>query len=420
MKTSVCPACASCLLLTHASWRFNVLSHLIPGRAKFDPVALGGSCAHYGTGIQYEMRYSEQRDVVAAGALPVECEGCEIMRRSVLLLVLLVGLLALGGAVAAQDMPPPPGEVVIDGLLQPRGISFGPDGSLVVVEGGDGGDLLVAETPDGNLMAGLDWAVNSVAADGTKTPLLLLPSLNTGTEAISAYRAYWHDDSWWVVMTGGAPEQPPWNPLSATILQLDSAGRILTVIDTWPFEEANNPDGLEINTNPSDIAWLSDGTLLITDAGGNALLSWTAADGLQLVHAWGNDVPTSVEVTANDDVYVGFLGEGIAPGAGRIEHWSGGDLVETFSGLTGVTDIEVTADGTLYAVQLFQAGADPAAPPGPGNIVTVTADGATPVVEGLVLPHSMAIGDDGSIYVTVGTAAFFGPVPGQVLKIAGM
>ena len=343
------------------------------------------------------------------------------MRRSVLLLVLLVGLLALAGAVAAQDMPPPPGEVVVDGLMQPRGISFGPDGELIVVEGGDGGDLLLAETPEGNLMVGMDWSVSSVAADGTKTPLLLLPSISTGAEALSAYRVYWHDDSWWVIMSGGAPDQPPWNPLSATVLQLDPGGRIQTVIDTWAFEEANNPDGTEeINSNPGDIAWLSDGTMLITDSGANALLSWTAADGLQLVHAWGNDVPSSVDVTADDEVYIGFLGEQIAPGAGRIEHWSGDELVETFGGLTGVTDIAVTDDGTVYAVQLFQAGDDPAAPPGPGNIVSVTADGATPVVEGLVLPHSLAIGDDGSIYVTVGTAAFFGPVPCQVLKIGGM
>ncbi len=340
------------------------------------------------------------------------------MRKYMILFGVLVVALALAGGVMAQDMPPLPGEVVVGDLLQPRGISFGADGSLIVVEGGDGGDLVAAETPEGSLMVGMDWSVSSVAADGTKTPLLLLPSVNTGAEALSAYRAYWHDDSWWVVMSGGAPGQPPWNPLSGTVLQLDPTGRILHAIDTWTFEVANNPDGTEeINSNPGDIAWLSDGTMLITDSGANALLSWTEADGLQLVHAWGNDVPTAVEVAANDDVYVSFLGEQIAPGAGRIEHWSGMELVETFGGLTGVTDIELADDGTLYAVQLFLFSDDPAAPPGPGNIVMVTADGATPVVEGLPLPHSLAIGDDGSLYVTVGTAAFFGPTPGMVLKI---
>jgi sugar lactone lactonase YvrE len=342
-----------------------------------------------------------------------------MMRKVVLVLVVLGALLALAGAVMAQDMPPLPGEVVIGDLMQPRGISIAQDGSLIVVEGGNGGDLLLAETPEGNLMAGMDWSVSSVAADGMKTPLLLLPSINVGAESLSAYRAYWHNDSWWVVMSGGAPGQPPWNPLSGTVLELDPTGRILTVIDTWAFEAANNPDGTEeLNSNPGDIAWLSDGTMLITDSGANALLSWTEADGLQLVQAWGNDVPSAISVTASDEVYVGFLGEQIAPGAGRIEHWSAGELVETFSGLTGVTDIEVTADGTIYAVQLMLFGDDPAAGPGPGNVVMVTADGATPVAEGLPLPHSLAVGEDGSLYVTVGTAEFAGPMPGMVLKIS--
>ena len=336
------------------------------------------------------------------------------------LVVCLISVLA--GGVAAQDMPPLPGEVVVSDLQQPRGIAFGPDGALVVVEGGAGGDLVLAETDEGQMTVGMAWSVSSVAEDGTKTPLLLLPSMNAGPEALSAYRAYWQDDSWWVVMSGGAPGQPPWNPLAGTILQLDPTGRIVNVIDTWAFEEANNPDGTEeLNSNPGDIAWTADGTLLITDSGANALLSWTEADGLQLVHAWtDNPVPTSIEVADNGDLYIGFLGAEIAPGAGHIEHWSGDELVETFSGLTGVTDIELGADGTLYAVQLFLFGEDPSTGPGPGNIVTVTADGATPVVEGLPLPHSMALGEDGSIYVTTATAQFIGPMPGMVLKVSGM
>ena len=92
--------------------------------------------------------------------------------------------------------------------------------------------------------------------------------------------------------------------------------------------------------------------MYITDAGGNDLLSWTAEGGLQLVHAWpDNPVPTAVEVAENGDLYIGFLGAGIAPGAGRIEHWSGGNLVETFGDLNAVSDILLDGE-TLYAVQL--------------------------------------------------------------------
>ena len=89
------------------------------------------------------------------------------------------------------------------------------------------------------------------------------------------------------------------------------------------------------DTNVADIAWGADGTLYIVDAGSNALYTWTEADGVQLVTAWGNDVPTAIEIADNGDIYIGFLGEGIAPGAAKIERWSGGEVVETFAGLTG-------------------------------------------------------------------------------------
>ena len=141
--------------------------------------------------------------------------------------------------------------------------------------------------------------------------------------------------------------------------------------------------------------------MYITDAGGNDLLSWTAADGLQVVEAWpDNPVPTSVEVAANGDLYVGFLGAGLAPGAGKIEHWSGGKLVETFGNLNAVSDILLDGD-TLYAVQLAVFSDQG---PGPGSVVKVTADGATPVAEGLPAPFGITKGPDGALYVSFGTA----------------
>lgn len=103
----------------------------------------------------------------------------------------------------------------------------------------------------------------------------------------------------------------------------------------------------------------------------------------------------------------------MAPGAGKIEHWSDGELVETFSGLNTVTDILLDGD-TLYAVQLTiftDQG------PGPGSVVTVTADGATPVAEGLIAPFGIAQGADGALYVTFGTVAFAPGMTGGIVKL---
>jgi hypothetical protein len=189
---------------------------------------------------------------------------------------------------------------------------------------------------------------------------------------------------------------------------------VRNIINLNDFEAANDPDGSGYDTNVADIAWDADGTLYIVDAGGNDLLSWTAEDGLQLVHAWtDNPVPTSIEIAENGDLYIGFLGEGLAPGAGKIERWSGGELVETFGGLNAVSDILLDGDA-LYAVQLTvftEQG------PGPGNVVMVTADGATPVAEGLPAPFGIAKGPDGALYVTFGTVAFVPGMTGGVLRL---
>jgi hypothetical protein len=146
----------------------------------------------------------------------------------------------------------------------------------------------------------------------------------------------------------------------------------------------------------------------------NALLSWTEADGLATVAAWpDNSVPTAVEVADDGSLYVGFLGAELAPGAGKVEHWADGELVETFGGLNAVTDILLDGD-TLYAVELVLFTEEG---PGPGRVVTVNAEGATPVVEGLLAPFALAQDAEGALYVSYGTIAFAPGMTGGVLKL---
>ena len=53
----------------------------------------------------------------------------------------------------------------------------------------------------------------------------------------------------------------------------------------------------------------------------------------------------------------------------------------------------------------------------PREQATVTADGATPVAEGLLAPFALAKGPDGDLYVSFGTIAFFPGAPAGVVKI---
>lgn len=339
------------------------------------------------------------------------------MRAIKLMLVAVAALVAVIPA-AAQDAPPLPGELVLGDISAPRGVAFDEAGHLLVAVAGTGGELTM-EIPSledpavmTSLSAGLSGRIVSVATDGTATDLIGgLPSYVTPQETTGIYRVIPNGESLWLVQSSAQPGAF-WG---STVVELDAATLMTkTVINMTSYEVAHNPDGNEIDSNVADIAWTADGTLLIADAGANTLYAWTAEAGLSVVQTWpDNVVPTSVEIADNGDVYVGFLGEGIAPGAGKIEHWSNGALVETFSGLTAVTDILLDGD-TLYAVQLMLFGDTG---PGAGNIVTVTADGATPVVEGIPAPFAIAKGPDGALYVSFGTIAFFPGAPAGVLKV---
>jgi hypothetical protein len=128
-------------------------------------------------------------------------------------------------------------------------------------------------------------------------------------------------------------------------------------------------------------------------------------------------VPTSIVFAKDKSYYVSFLGTGLVPGSGHIEHWAadGSKIIETFANLTTPTDLLLTDAGDLYAVQIIVLG-DQGPQPNSGSVVKVTADGATPIIEGLSSPFGIAQDADGNLYVSTGSA-FAEPGTGTVIKI---
>lgn len=342
------------------------------------------------------------------------------MFRKVALLTIAILAIAIALPTVAQDAPPAlpeNAEVVAEGLNYPRGLFVADDGALYIAEPGMGGDQVVSAEEGAAATAGLSGQVTVVGVDGEVSAAWdNVPSVFSEAEgaALGVYRAYPQGDSLWVVMS-----DVPGLALSGTVLELDSTTlRIKNMIDLVAYENANNTDGTdEVLSNPGDIAWDANGTLYIVDTGANSLFTWSPEAGLTPFIVWNdNPVPTSIEFAADGSLYVGFLGTEIAPGAGHIEHWSadGQTLIETFSNLNAVTDIEVAADGSVYAVQLITGFGEQG--PLPGNIVEITTEGATPVVENLMTPFSLDTDAAGNLYVSTGTT-FTGPGAGSVLKI---
>jgi hypothetical protein len=209
-------------------------------------------------------------------------------------------------------------------------------------------------------------------------------------------------------------------PFTSAVVELDrDTGRIKTFVDLLTVEMTLDPDGNpNSESNPADLAVAEDGTVYVADASCNCLISWNSEVGVQVVAAWShsddNPVPTSVEIGPDGDIYVGFLtGFPFPKGSARVERWSGGALVETYGGLTGVTGLLVTDDGTIYAAEFggeFVMGEGWT----PGRVVMVGADGVTPLLENLISPFGLAQSPDGTIVVAVGADSGGG---GQVVVV---
>jgi len=334
----------------------------------------------------------------------------------VLLVLLLVAVVLL--PVACVGKPISAGEYLVDGLGAPRGISTDAEGNLLVAVAGTGGEasfMMAGPEGEAEVHAGLSGQIMALGVDGSTSTLLGgIPSYAAPMETTGIYRVYHHGDSLWMLMSGTAVATTGAFWLGP-IVELDAASlAVKNIINVQGFEMSNDPDGNGFDSNPGDIAWGPDGTMYVLDTGGNSLMTWSETDGLQVVQTWpDNSVPTSIEIGENGDLYVGHLGAGLAPGAGKVEHWSNGELVESWDGLTTVTDILLDGDD-LYAVQMFLFGEQG---PGPGNVVKLTSDGVQVVQDNLPAPFGIAKGGDGSLFVTTGTIVMGPDMSGGIYKI---
>ncbi|MEZ4570423.1 MAG: ScyD/ScyE family protein, partial [Thermomicrobiales bacterium] len=230
----------------------------------------------------------------------------------------------------------------------------------------------------------------------------------------------------------------------------DGDGGWTKVIDIAAYEGLENPDEGDpadggVDSNPYSLTMDGIGGWVVSDAGGNDLLHIDAEGELSTLAVFPDQmvdappflglpegaqvpmeaVPTGVVQGPDGAFYVGELtGFPFAPGMARV--WrvtADGEMSVYADGFTNILDIAFDGSGNLFVLEGVAGGllnADPSNPASAAaQIVMVAPDGTQTEVDsaGLVFATGIAIGHDGTIYVSN-----FGVMPmmGQIVAIEGV
>jgi hypothetical protein len=353
-------------------------------------------------------------------------------------------------ATAGPAAGPPAFQVVASGLNQPRRVTMGPNGTLLVSEAGL--NTVPPGCKDGSQPQCVNpsGAIAEVTTAGKVTTLVKgLPSINGGkTSGPGAGGpsgvAYVDGQLQFLVQDQnlnqktGAETYGPGGQWLGTLLSAPAAGGHATLeANLGLYEGAHNPDhgaGAKLfGEQPIDsdpyaiVSW--NGGLAIADAAGNDVqfysngtLSTLAVLPLipetipansmgkgqppHTIVAGAQPVPDSLAVGPNGDLYIGELGGADDVGVASVYQLTPkGQLSLYRTGFTMIGDIAFDHQGRLLVLEMSTGGlpglSGSGVPPF-GELIRVNADKSRTVLAGtgLLLPAGMTVTPDGTVYLT--------------------
>ena len=319
---------------------------------------------------------------------------------------------------------------IASGLTNPRGFTWGSDGTIYLAQAGIGGET--PATIDGAEIGVYGGPSSSVVTieDGCAVPFVEgIPSGNWRDAGWiwGAHDVAFLDDQLYILSAGGGidfgnPDQP------SGLLRVEADGATTMVADLSAWSLDNPPAFVPPDYNPSGSLYdMEAGTdcLWISEAVGGRIITVTPDGTVNLVAdiSEGHPVPTGMAIAPDGGVYVGFLTAiPYTDATSKVVHVApDGTVTDYWTGLTAITDLVVGPDGLLYAAELATGNTEelPFLTPNSGRIVRMTGpDTLEEVVDGIDAPAYFAFGADSALYLT--TPAFApdaGVSHGELLRI---